>query len=80
MSLADLCNRYAQKIAGDDWRSEHVKWMLEQIPLMKEPGKINRWLGFVQGFMWDRDLCTIDELRQDISVLKANAPPGDNHY
>lgn len=74
MTILELCSRYANKITGDDWQSLHAKWMLDEIPDIKDSGKLNRWLGFVQGFMWSRDLCTIDELREDITVLKANLP------
>jgi hypothetical protein len=46
----------------------HVKWMLEQIPMFIEENKIdkaNRWLGFVQGVFWVRNFYNIGEMRDD---------------
>jgi hypothetical protein len=55
---------------------KHVLWMLEEIPKMYDQsiddrydGKIHRWLGFVQGWMWSVGLMSINELRE--SVKKA---------
>ena len=44
----------------------HVLYMLKQIPDLGDPGKQNRWIGFVQGWMWSVGLRNIDEMREDI--------------
>lgn len=46
----------------------HLKWMLLNIPLIMDEGKIdkaNRWLGFVQGVLWSRRILNINEMKDD---------------
>lgn len=49
--------------------SESCNHILEMIPKMRiflqqnKQEKINRWLGFIQGFMWSNGFFTIDEMR-----------------
>jgi hypothetical protein len=59
----------------------HILWMLEEIPKMydwannpkREDGsyylnakKSQRWLGFVQGWMWANGYISINDMRQDV--------------
>lgn len=46
----------------------HIKWMVNEIPKMLDEDKFekaNRWLGFVQGVFWSRQLFSIEELKDD---------------
>ena len=48
----------------------HIKWMCDEIIRMyvHEPwmdSKINRWLGFIQGFLFCNKMRTINELRDE---------------
>lgn len=48
----------------------HIKWMLQQIPIQLENNKIEkamRWLGFVQGVLWCKNIRSIQEMRDDNS-------------
>ena len=44
----------------------HLRWMVEESLTWPEEkvGKLNRWLGFVQGVLFAMDEATIDELRE----------------
>ncbi len=46
----------------------HVLWMLYQIPQFIETEdpeeKANRWLGFVQGVLWAKEIYTIEEMKE----------------
>jgi hypothetical protein len=60
--------------------ASHILWMLEEIPEfaikasfygMTNEGlrlilKANRWLGFVQGWMWSNNICSINWLRESV--------------
>lgn len=44
----------------------HMLWMTWQIPGFLEEGrkeKANRWLGFIQGALWAKDIYTIEEMK-----------------
>jgi hypothetical protein len=47
----------------------HVLWMLGEIRAMLDSegseGKVDRWLGFVQGVLWLTGRKTIDQMRDD---------------
>jgi hypothetical protein len=47
-------------------RLRHVLWMCEKGKRLAgiNADKANRWLGFVQGFMWTAGISTILEMRQ----------------
>ena len=47
----------------------HLRWMLAEIPKLPED-KANRWLGFVQGVLYDLDFFTINELRAQVEGAK----------
>jgi hypothetical protein len=56
----------------------HILWMLEEIPKLDVEArhaitqssldycKANRWLGFVQGWMWSNNICSINWLRESM--------------
>ena len=48
----------------------HLRWMLDTIPKLAESDKANRWMGFVQGVLFDLDFYTIDELRAHVTEAK----------
>lgn len=65
----------------------HILWMLDQMEVMAQDaldlpvsdlealadahGKFNRWLGFIQGWLWHQGVFTIDTMRdQTRKVVK----------
>ena len=46
---------------------DHLRWMLNQIPSMiddpRKLEKVNRWIGFIQGVLWCKGYCTIEDMR-----------------
>ncbi len=47
---------------------QHVLWMCEEIPNLVDAGRIEksmRWLGFVQGCLWQIGLLTIGDLKEN---------------
>lgn len=44
----------------------HILYMLKKIPNLDTHGKQNRWIGFVQGWLWSNGIRNIDEMREDI--------------
>lgn len=47
---------------------KHIRWMLTEIPKQISLGKsekANRWLGFIQGVLWIKDIASIRELKDD---------------
>jgi hypothetical protein len=51
-------------------KMRHLRWMLEQIPNLRNAGKVNRWLGFVQGVLFEMRMYTIDELRKHVTEAR----------
>ncbi len=52
--------------ANERSRLSHCRWMCQQASGFTAPedfGKLNRWLGFVQGVLWCYGFCTIAEMR-----------------
>jgi hypothetical protein len=46
---------------------DHLEWMTEQIPKFLAEGrkeKANRWLGFIQGSLWSKNIYTIDQMKE----------------
>ena len=41
--------------------------MLSEMLNMTDAGKLNRWLGFVQGVLFDLDFYSINELREHVT-------------
>ena len=45
----------------------HIRWMLNAIPLMiddpKKLERVNRWIGFIQGSLWSRGYYSIEEMK-----------------
>lgn len=65
MILQTLLEKYKQLTAN-----EHIIWMCDEILTWEMPDaiklfKINRWLGFIQGYLYSNKLRTIDELRNE---------------
>jgi hypothetical protein len=60
--VKDINPTYGQKVM-------HVKWAIDECLDMLEDSansyKVNRWLGFIQGFMWSNDFKTINQLRNE---------------
>jgi hypothetical protein len=40
--------------------------MLSEMRNMQDAGKINRWLGFIQGALWWGGVFTVDQLRAHV--------------
>ena len=55
-----------ESLDTQDTRLEHVRWMLSEMLNMTDAGKLNRWLGFVQGALWCSRVFTVDELRTHV--------------
>jgi hypothetical protein len=59
----------------------HVVWMCEQLPVLVDEDRLdkaNRWLGFVQGFLWPNGFYTIDEMKDhNRSKDDAKTPSGN---
>lgn len=52
------------EIANYDGRYSHLLWMCEEILNDKVTGeKVHRWLGFIQGVLWDDCQVTIAQLK-----------------
>lgn len=41
----------------------HILWMLNELHKL-EGDKYNRWLGFIQGYLWTNNIYTIEQLRE----------------
>ncbi len=41
----------------------HVAWMCAMMYEMKDIGKMNRWLGFIQGILWNFGLYSIEDFK-----------------
>ena len=48
----------------------HLRWMLSQIPDLRDEGKVNRWLGFVQGVLSALGMYTVDEMRKHVTEAR----------
>jgi hypothetical protein len=65
--------------------SQHAAWMIDEMVRFMEESqkwtvqdalKVSRWIGFVQGVLWQNNIFTIDELRQHVIHSKeAQKPP-----
>lgn len=53
-----------------DERREHLNYMLQQMKTETDEGKLNRWMGFVQGALWFDSRFSIDELRDHVNSCK----------
>lgn len=65
MILTDLLYDYRQLPV-----EKHIIWMIDEIlkieaPNIKQLFKINRWLGFIQGYLYTSHLRTIEELKNE---------------
>jgi hypothetical protein len=70
MTQPDLLALYLRKVESvDSEHARHVVWMIHQISQMTDQGKVNRWLGFIQGYFWEIGLFTIDEMREHVRLM-----------
>lgn len=65
MILENLLNKYKKLTSYD-----HIIWMCFEIPnikinSVKELFKINRWLGFIQGYLFAQKMRNIEELKNE---------------
>ncbi len=58
-------------------RVNHLFWMCMQLDdITDNPGKFFRWLGFIQGALWQFNLRSIDEMRVDnYKIINGKSPP-----
>lgn len=82
--IISVCKKYEKdlkELCSSDTDLRHVEWMLVQVPKFikekrrkKSTGrkKVNRWLGFIQGVLCIKKICTIEELREHNRDLKKN--------
>lgn len=66
--IIEVCERYKKKLneVYFDDISYHTEWMLRQIPKFlkeKRREKVNRWLGFIQGVLWSKNVYTLEEMK-----------------
>jgi hypothetical protein len=59
---ADLNSKYLT----DHERLSHLIFMLDSMKTETDEGKLNRWIGFIQGVLWANSWCTIDDLRKHV--------------
>jgi hypothetical protein len=53
----------------------HVIWMCRTLHALKSAGKLNRWIGFIQGYCWTQGLFAIDQMRWHVEeALVPGAP------
>jgi hypothetical protein len=48
-------------------RLGYLRWMCQEVlswDLEKDWEKANRWLGFIQGVLWEQHIFTIDDMRK----------------
>jgi len=81
--LQRLVAIYVNKLhtAEESEARNHVIWMCRQLRTLPTAGKLNRWIGFIQGYCWTQDLFSIDEMRWHIeNVMVPGAPKKCLHY
>jgi hypothetical protein len=77
--LNHLLDNYAKKFKElgvtpkeNGSKSEHVAWMVQRArELNSDRTKAQRWVGFIQGYMWVHDIFTIDQLRGQVTEALA---------
>jgi hypothetical protein len=58
------CKECGTRFGEPEWRGEdHILWMCEQIPKLPR-GKADRWLGFVQGWLFETGCASITTMRE----------------
>lgn len=74
--MIEVCGRYAYRLMELEYelkggflsdKVHHCRWMVSRIPGLLEEGRIdkaNRWLGFVQGYLWTTGVYSIEEMRE----------------
>jgi len=62
----EFFDKYRKKIENrKDWDSNHIREMMNIIPSFppEKVEKAMRWVGFIQGWFWSKELFTIDEMK-----------------
>ncbi len=76
--LLELYSGLVISLPIESTKRDHVIWMCQELLRYQggvsargfdTPAKLNRWLGFIQCYLWVNDLRTIDEMRADIRNL-----------
>lgn len=69
---ADLYSKYLT----DHERLSHLIFMLDTMHNEKDEGKLNRWIGFIQGVLWSSSWCSIEDLRKHVisCTVQPNKP------
>ena len=75
--IKKVCKKYDEKLIelGIENKQDnetfgslnHIKWMINEIPFFLEYGdkeKSMRWLGFIQGVLWSKEIYSIDQMRE----------------
>jgi hypothetical protein len=80
MILENLLNKYKKLTTN-----EHIKWMCDEILTWEDPNtlklfKINRWLGFIQGYLYSQKMRTIDELKNETRGIDDEFLDLDNQW
>jgi hypothetical protein len=63
-----LLQVYRDRLKATGEAGRHLLWMLDQIPIFKDPEKQHRWLGFARGACWVCKFFTVDEMREHIRL------------
>lgn len=88
MNPLKLLREYVAAVSGtDEPDTWHVLGMLVKMREMygsaEQAGKFNRWLGFVQGWLYAHGLRTIDQMREETrgldEVMRTEVPSVDSH-
>ena len=48
--------------AKDQYWGGHIRWMLNNMP--DDLKKAGRWLGFIQGVLWMRNMFSIEQMKE----------------
>ena len=59
---ADLDSTYL----SEHERLSHLIFMLDTMKNETDEGKLNRWVGFIQGVLWAHGWWSINDLRNDV--------------
>lgn len=72
VALLEIYTVILSEAAGEDG-VEHLEWMVKE--LRREwprnswhPEKKQRWLGFIQGWLWTRGFVTVEDLREQTNA------------
>lgn len=67
-AMEDWCHAEPYDNVPRSTAGRHVMWMCQKVLDHIEDGKLdkaNRWLGFIQGYLWCENIRTIHDMRGD---------------